>query len=83
MNRKQQYRGIKKRLDRKRNHIERADFERLMFKLKQEKRIVLWVKDVKNDHTPTDYFVAEFHLKDKMTLEHFEEMLYQELGVLL
>lgn len=82
-NKQHPYRGIKKRLDRKAHHKKRTDFESLMFKLKQEKRIVLWVKDVKNDHTPTDYFVAEFHLKDKMTLKDFEELLYIEMGVLL
>ena len=84
MSKKQQpYRGLKKRLERKKKHMEKADFERLMFELKQHKRIALWAKDVKNDHTPTKYIVVEFHLKDAMTLLDFEEMLYHEMGLLL
>ena len=79
----QPYRGLKKRLERKRKHMERADFERMMFVLKQQKRIAIWVKDVKDDHTPTNYFVVEFRLKDKMTLHDFEEMVYQEMGMLI
>ncbi|MBA7490190.1 hypothetical protein ES702_00725 [subsurface metagenome] len=77
------YRGIRKRLDRKKEHIEKADFERLMFVLKQHKRIVMWGKDVKDDHTPTKYIVVEFNLKDAITISDFEELLYQEMGLLL
>lgn len=83
MSNQQPYRGLKKRRDRKRKHKERGDYERMMFELKQNKRIAVWVKDVKDNHTPTDYFVVEFHLKDKMTLQDFEEMVYQEMGLLL
>lgn len=81
--RQQPYRGLKKRYDRKKDHINKADFERLMFELKRDKRMAIWTKDVKNNHTPTDYFVVEFHLKDKLTLQDFEEMIYHEMGLLL
>lgn len=77
------YRGIRKRLDRKIAHLKRADLERLMFELKQHKRIVMWGKDVKDDHTPTKYIVVEFNLKDAITISDFEELLYQEMGLLL
>jgi len=77
------YRGLKKRLDRKRKHMEKADFERLMFELKRDKRIALWAKDVKDNKTPTKYIVVEFNLKDSMTLADFEEMIYHEMGLLL
>jgi len=77
------YRGIKKRLDRKRKHTARADLERMMYELKMNKSISVWVKDVKNDHTPTKYFVVEFNLKDAMILKDFEEMIMMEMGMLL
>ena len=77
------YRGLKKRYDRKKDHKDRADYETYMFELKQDKRISIWTKDVKNNHTPTDYFVVEFHLKNKLTLQDFEEMIYHEMGLLI
>ncbi len=79
------YRGLKRRLERKKKHMDRADFERMMFELKQSKKIVVWVRpdQIKNDWTPTDYFVVEFNLKDPMTIADFEEMVLMEMGMLL
>ena len=77
------YRGLKNRRDRKADHNKRVDLERIMFEMKQNKIINVFAKDVKDDHTPTDFFVVAFNLKEAMTLKDFEESLFTNLRFLM
>ena len=76
------YRGLRKRADRKTNHSKRAELERILFEMKQNKVINIYAKDVKDDHTPTDFYVVAFNLKEPMTFKDFEESLVMELEFL-
>ena len=76
------YRGIKKRADRKTKHNKRVELERILYEMRQNKVINIYAKDVKDDHTPTDFFVVAFNLKEPMTLKDFEESLVMELEFL-
>jgi len=73
------YRGLKKRADRKTNHNKRVELERILFEMRQNKVINIYAKDIKDDHTPTDFFVVAFNLKEPMTFRDFEESLVMEL----
>ena len=70
------YRGLKKREVRKQKHLTRVEMEAQMMALKSSKTLEFFVKDVDNDFTPTDYFIVEFRLKNKMSLEAFKNMIY-------
>ena len=72
----QQYRGKGRRESRKEKHLSRVEMESKMLALKASKTLDFFVKDVKDDFTPTDYFIVEFRLKDKMSLEAFKNMVY-------
>jgi len=37
--------------------------------------INIYAKDIRDDHTPTDFFVVAFNLKESMTFKDFEESL--------
>jgi len=69
------YRGKRKREDRKVNHNKRANLERILFEMKQNKVINIFAKDIKDDHTPTNFYVVAFNLKEPMTFKNFEESL--------
>ena len=81
-NRVHQYRGKRKREDRKKNHSQRANFERLLFEMRQNKVINIYAKDIKDDHTPTNFYVVAFNLKEPMTFKEFEESLVMSLEFL-
>lgn len=70
------YRGKGKRELRKEKHLSRVEMESQMLALKASKTLEFFVKDVKDDFTPTDYFIVEFRLKNKMSLEAFKNMVY-------
>lgn len=70
------YRGTKNREVRKQRHLTRAEMESQMMMLKSSKMLEFFVKDVDNDFTPTDYFIVEFRLNDKMSLEAFRNLVY-------
>ena len=69
------YRGKRKREDRKSKHNKRAELERILFEMRQNKVINIYAKDIKDDHTPTDFYVVAFNLKESMTFKDFEESL--------
>lgn len=81
-NREHPYRGLKKRKDRKRNHNKRAELERILFEMRLNKVINIYAKDISDDHTPTNFFVVAFNLKESMTFKDFEESLVMELEFL-
>jgi len=76
------YRGRKRRADRKNNHNKRANIERILFEMKQNKVINIYAKDIKDDHTPTNFYVVAFNLKVSMTFKDFEESLVMALEFL-
>ena len=76
------YRGKRKREDRKTNHNKRVNLERILFEMRLNKVINIYAKDIKDDHTPTDFFVVAFNLKEPMTFKDFEESLVMELEFL-
>jgi len=76
------YRGLRKREDRKTNHNKRVQLERILFEMRQNKVINIYAKDVKDDHTPTNFYVVAFNLKEPMTFKDFEESLVMELEFL-
>lgn len=70
------YRGFEKREQRKAKHLTRAEMESRILELKRHKTLEFFVKDVDDDFTPTDYFIVEYRLKDKMSLEAFRNLMY-------
>jgi len=77
------YRGLKKRAERKIKHNRRADFERILFEMRLSKVINIYVKDINDNHTPTDFYVVAFNLKESMTFKQFEETLLSNLRCLI
>lgn len=80
---KHPYRGSKKRRDRKSYHNKRAELERMMFEMRQNKVINIYAKDVSDDHTPTNFFVVAFNLRETMTFKEFEEKIFTGLRFLM
>ena len=76
------YRGKRKREDRKKDHSKRANLERILFEMRQNKVINIYAKDIKDDHTPTNFYVVAFNLKESMTFKEFEESLVMSLEFL-
>ena len=76
------YRGKKKREDRKADHNKRANLERILFEMKLNKVINIYAKDIKDNHTPTNFYVVAFNLKESMTFKEFEELLVMSLEFL-
>ena len=72
----QQYRGKGRRELRKQKHLSRVEMESRIMALKASKTLDFFVKDVKDDFTPTNYFIVEFRLKEKMSLEAFRNWVY-------
>ena len=72
----QQYRGKGRSDLRKEKHLYRVEMESQMLALKDSKTLEFFVKYVKDDFNPTDYFIVEFRLKNKMSLEAFKNMVY-------
>lgn len=70
------YKGFKNREERKRKHMTRAEMESQMMALKSSKTLEFFVKDVNDDFTPTNYFIVEFNMKEKMSLEAFRNLVY-------
>ena len=76
------YRGKRKREDRKADHNKRANLERILFEMKLNKVINIYAKDIKDNHTPTNFYVVAFNLKESMTFKEFEESLVMSLEFL-
>jgi hypothetical protein len=81
-----QYRGVTRRHKTKAKHKDRVDTERRLFteRLKQRDRrnvLEFWIKT--DEDKPTDYFIVEFNLKDKILLSEFKESLETMLGGLI
>jgi hypothetical protein len=74
-NRLQRYRAEARREKRIKRHANRGLEESRIMEFQRKGILEVLTKDVNDDFTPTDYFIVEFNLEDKMSLIQFRNML--------